>query len=148
MTTPGWAAGAWPRERLLSYFPTSSADPEPAYAVADAWEPPHELALPLDVCDRVRAAASRAHAIPSGNGTYFMPDLDPADETAILERFRAANALWWKVDVDDWFIGVSVTAPASGTRSTKTCMPERRGGSSRASCSSATATSTTAAPWS
>ncbi len=78
-TTPGWAAGAWPREHLLSYFPRSNADLEPAYAVADAWEPPHELALPLDVCDRVRAAAAASHPIPSQNGTYLFPDLDPAD---------------------------------------------------------------------
>ncbi len=107
MTSPGWAASAWPREHLLSCSPTGSGDPEPPYAVADAWEPPHELALPLDVCDRVRAAAGRTHAIPSGNGTYYMPDLDPTDETAILDRFQAANRLWWKLDeVDEWFIGV------------------------------------------
>ncbi len=68
--------------------------------------PGHLVALPLDVCDRVRAAAGHTHPVPSGNGTYYMPDLDPADEQAILERFQAANRLWWKLEVDEWHIGV------------------------------------------
>ncbi len=148
MTTPGWAASAWPRETLLSYVPTTSADPEPPYAVADAWEPPHELALPLDVCDRVRAAAGRAHPIRSGNGTYYMADLDPATSGPSSSGSRPRTGCGGSSRLTSGSSASSATGSANGTRNTKTCMRARRGGSSRASCSSATRTSTTAARWS
>lgn len=105
--TAGWAGTAAAREQLLAYTPTGPGDDEPAYAIADAWTLPDPAALPLDVCDRVLAAARASRiVVRTGNGAYHLPDLDAADEEAIIARFGAANALWWQLDLDEWHIGV------------------------------------------
>ncbi len=97
--TPGWAANPWARGQLLSYLPRGTGDPEPPYAVVDAWEPPHPLSLPADLCEHLTAsAASRAFA--TGNGSYHSLDLDPDEEGAVIDRFRDANDLWWRLDLD------------------------------------------------
>ena len=104
--TPGWAGRPFARGQLLSYLPLSPADPEPSYAVADAWTPPSGMALPGDVCSRVLAAARATLPAATGNGSYHLPELAERDTTAIPDRFRAANELWWQLDLDDWHIGV------------------------------------------
>jgi hypothetical protein len=92
---------------MLSHIPYLEGDQEPRYAIADAYEPPHALSLPLDVCDRVRKGAEGTVATPSGNGTYFYePDIDDGDRQAIHELFTAANRQWWGLEVDRWVIGV------------------------------------------
>ncbi len=61
------------------------------------------MSLPAELCDRlIASAASRAFA--SGNGSYHSLDLDPDDEGAILDRFRQANDLWWRLELDRWDI--------------------------------------------
>ncbi len=103
----GWAGGAEVRASRLSYLPRHDDDDEPPYAVADAWTLPHELALPSEVCERVRHAAERSAPTSSGNGTYYLqPALRPADRTAVVDRFAAANDAWWRLDVDRWHLGV------------------------------------------
>lgn len=96
-----WATGPEARHQLFSYLPAADDD-EPAYAIADAWEPLHPLALPADFCDRLVAAGKAADPRPGPNGTYLLPELEAADERAILGRFRAANAEWWHLDLDRW----------------------------------------------
>ncbi len=93
----GGAAAGWPEP--FRYSPDSAGDPEPPYAVADAWAPPHPLALPEDLCYRLRAAALRSPLRSlSDAGTYVAIDLDPGDEQQVLDRVRAANAAWWGLD--------------------------------------------------
>ena len=104
MSGRGWAAGPGPRRELLSYLPRDADDPEPPYAVADAWERPLALALPDDLCDRLVAAAEAARPGIRPNGEYRMLDLEPADEAAVRGRFREANAAWWNLDLDRWDI--------------------------------------------
>jgi len=100
----GWATGDGPRRDLLSYLPVDGEDPEPAYAIADAWELPHPLALSADLCDRLVAAGATAGTGPRPNGEYRQIDLEPEDRQAILSRFREANARWWHLDLDRWDI--------------------------------------------
>ena len=109
MTGRGWAATADATGRRLSYLaigPTA----EPTYAIADYWtEPP--MALPVELCGRILLAARAARPIPSGNGTYYLPDLDADIERAVVGRFAAANDLWWQLHLTDWFIGVKRYQP-------------------------------------
>lgn len=101
----GGTAAGW--SMPFHYLPTDTQDPEPPYALADAWVPPHPLALPADLCDRIRVAAlySPLHQL-SHDGTYIAVDLDPDDEQQVLERVEQANAAWWGLAVDEWVIGV------------------------------------------
>ena len=89
----------------LAYRPGSESDPEPPYAIADAWTPPHPLAVPADLCDRLRDAAQEAprrqHSL---SGTYISLDLEPADEREVLDRVAWANAAWWSLAVTDWHL--------------------------------------------
>jgi hypothetical protein len=117
---------------------------EPAYAVADAWKPPDALALPADMCERIRATAAATEPSASGSGTYyFEPAIDPADDTAIVYRFAEANGLWWDLDVDRWILRVKRYRPGTAHRPTKTSTRAPPGGSSLGSCSCPTRTSTT-----
>ncbi len=100
--TGGWASGDWPRRNLLAYLPLAADDREPAYAIVDAWEPPEPLALPERVCDRILAAAKAVAPSCGPNGAYVLPVLEPADERSVLERFKKANADWWRLDIDCW----------------------------------------------
>jgi hypothetical protein len=52
----GWATAPERRQQLFTYLPYGPDDPEPAYTLADAFEPPHPLAVPPDLCDRILAA--------------------------------------------------------------------------------------------
>ena len=104
--TGGWASQLEQRTRLLSYLPFDDEDEEPAYAVADAWEPPHPLALPAALCDRLVTAAEETEAGPRPNGSYHYIDLEPEDREAIVSRFEEANALWWRLDIDRWDVKV------------------------------------------
>ncbi|HEX2272528.1 MAG TPA: 2OG-Fe(II) oxygenase [Acidimicrobiales bacterium] len=113
MATPlstGWAVGNWPRSRLLSYLPPDG-DTEPAYAIADAFEPPHPLALPEEICDRLVAAAMAVRPTPGGHADYHLIELEPDDEAAILGRFAEANALWWNLELDRWDVRVQHYRP-------------------------------------
>jgi len=103
---PGWAGTAWPLENWLSYRSYGPDDPEPNYAVVDWFEPPHPLALPNDVCDRLVEAAKATTPSARRNGSDHLPDLDPDFEAAIIARFEQANALWWNLDIDRWTIRV------------------------------------------
>lgn len=105
----GWASGPWARRNLLSFLPYD--DTEPAYAVVDAWEPPHPLALPAALCDRLVTAAEAAQHIPGPNGAYCLPKLDPDDERDVLDRFRQANAEWWRLDLDRWDVMAKLYRP-------------------------------------
>ncbi|MDP9396831.1 MAG: 2OG-Fe(II) oxygenase [Actinomycetota bacterium] len=99
----GGAAAGWPEP--FRYSPDGAGDPEPPYAVADAWAPPHPLALPEGLCYRLRAAALCAPLRGlSDTGTYLTVDLDPGDEQQILDRIRAANAAWWGLEVSEWLL--------------------------------------------
>ncbi len=86
----------------LAYRPQED-DPEPAYAVADAWAPPHPLALPAELCERIRAAAQQSPLRQrSLSGTYVPADLDPADRQQVLDRLAQANAAWWNLAITEW----------------------------------------------
>lgn len=102
----GWASQLDQRRGLLSYLPFDDEDEEPPYAIADAWTPPHPLALPVDLCDRLVAAAKAAEVGPRPNGSYHYFDLEPDDRQAIVSRFEEANALWWRLDLDRWDVKV------------------------------------------
>lgn len=106
MTGGGWAAGIGPRRQLLSYVPFGDEDDEPAYAIADAWESLHPLAVPDDLCDRLVAVAQRTPPAARGNGEYRIVDPEPVDRDAIVNRFREANAIWWQLDLDRWDVHV------------------------------------------
>lgn len=102
-----WATERFARTERLSYLPLGPDDPEPAYAIGDAWELPDELALPVELCERIRETAARTEPSDSGNGTYFFePGLTKPDEAAVIERFAEANRMWWNLEVDTWVIGV------------------------------------------
>lgn len=109
----GWALGEQPRRDLLSYLPSGPDDPEPAYTIADAWTPPHELALPADLCDRVLAGRGELWRSreQSGNGDYYVCDLDAEDHREVVERFALANDLWWRLDLDTWYLGLKRYRP-------------------------------------
>jgi hypothetical protein len=105
----GWAAGEWARRHLFTY--PGDSDGEPPYAVVDAWEPPYPRAVPADLCGRLVAAAEDAEPHPGPNGDYRLPDLDPADEAAVLDRFRAGNSDWWRLDLDRWDVMAKLYRP-------------------------------------
>ena len=100
MSARGWAAGLDQRRQHLSYVPFDDEDEEPPYAVADAYEPPHPLAVPDDLCDRLLTVARAARPGVRTNGEYRMLDLEPDDEREVIDRFREANAAWWNLDLD------------------------------------------------
>ena len=105
MTAPGWAGTLDATSRKLSYV-SDGSEREPTYAVADYWTAPDPMALPVEICTRIIATARGSQPIQSSNGTYYLPDLVARTERAILERFAAANDLWWQLDLTEWFIGV------------------------------------------
>lgn len=116
----GWAGSPDVRARRLSYLPEADLVPyavdedgaEPPYAVADAWTPPHELAVPQEVCDRLLAAVRTTPPMPSDNGTYYLePKMSADDERAIVDRFAAANEAWWRLDLDRWPTGLKRYQP-------------------------------------
>lgn len=95
-------------------------------ARADAWEPPSEMALPVELCQEIRTFALAngkpyrhvggdvyplAH-IPAEDGTRYYPDrvrwpsLDlPQDLIdACVSRMVEANLRWWTLDVRAWWI--------------------------------------------
>ncbi len=107
----GWALTDWPLTRKWVHVP-AFGDSEPPYAVADAWTPPHPLALPESLCGRILTAASYATPAPSRNGTYYHDlDLSDADRQEVLGRFQQANGIWWRVDVNRWLLGVKRYRP-------------------------------------
>ena len=96
----GWATAPERRRDLCAYVPTRPDDPEPAYAVADAFEPPHPLAVPEHLCDRLLAAAEAAQPGMRTSGEYHRLKLDPDDEADIVARFREVNDIWWRLDLE------------------------------------------------
>ena len=100
----GWAAETEQRKKLFSYLQVDDDDDEPAHAVADAWEPPHPLALPPELCDRLVAIAEDTPPGHRRNGACHMVELDPELEWEVVGRFRAANRAWWHLDLDRWSI--------------------------------------------
>lgn len=102
----GWAVAEDGRSELyrrLAYLPTSEADDEPAHAVADAWSPPHPQAVPPPACLALRRSAAGLEPTRRG-GEYYFPTLEPEPERAVFDRFRAANAAWWRLDIDLWVL--------------------------------------------
>lgn len=98
----GGCASGWQEPWKLDPDPEG---PEPAYAAADAWSPPHPLALPRELCVRVREAARRAPLRRrSLSGTYVSvdDDLDPADRQQVTERLEQANGAWWALAITEW----------------------------------------------
>jgi hypothetical protein len=97
----GWALRTDIRHRLgLTYLPTGPDDPEPSYTLADAWEPPHQLALGDDLCDAIRETAAKPSVTP--NGTYHYAGLPDDLHAEIVRRAKAANETWWRFVIDDW----------------------------------------------
>lgn len=108
----GWALSRQAREALATYL-AGPGDSEPDYTVAEAWSPPHELALPGDLCDRVlvgRGALLRS-AAASGNGDYHDVTLSDDDRAEVIDRFELANGLWWRLDVTSWAMHVKRYGP-------------------------------------
>jgi 2OG-Fe(II) oxygenase superfamily len=113
MTSPGWAGTSEPLRERLAYLPYGPEDPEPAYAIADAWSPPHELSLPASLCDAVLASRGDllSPAATSGNGDYYAADLGWAERDAVVDRFAAANNTWWGLDLDEWQLAIKRYRP-------------------------------------
>lgn len=112
---PGWAGGPDAHGAMLAYLPPAEPkkelENEPAYAIADWWEPPSPMAIPPDLCRAVvEAAKLRSERITSTNGTYYT-GLDPAGFTPIIDRVKAANSIWWNLDVSRWELGVKHYRP-------------------------------------
>jgi hypothetical protein len=104
VTAQSWALDAWAVEQRLS--DPCPVGTEPATAVCDAWVPPHPLALPTELCARLRAAAVNSHPYCGPNGTYYLPELSEPDRRAVVGRFQAANGEWWQLDLDRWDVMV------------------------------------------
>ena len=83
-------------------MPFDRDDVEPPYAVVEVYEPPHSLAIPEDLCDRILAAARSARPSTRLNGEHRAPVLEPDDERAVLDRIREANDAWWCLAIDEW----------------------------------------------
>lgn len=81
-------------------------DTQPPYAIADAWQPPHRLALPQALVDRLRMAAAASQPITTGTGDYFLPELDDTTRADVVARFAEANAAWWGLEVTEWDVMV------------------------------------------
>lgn len=107
----GWA-WANKRDRWLAHIPTGEVRshaydvgrPEPAYAAVDAWTPPHDLALPAQLCVALRRAAVGVEPRNAGPADYFYAPIPAALEGEVVDRFREANSLWWGLDVDAWAV--------------------------------------------
>ncbi|MGN6243717.1 MAG: 2OG-Fe(II) oxygenase [Motilibacteraceae bacterium] len=108
MTTARWeghaALSGWEPRGYALHDPLD--DDEPPYTVADAWEPPHPLALDALLIDRLLEAAHACRPIPNGNGHYFLPDLDERTRADVVDRFAEANHAWWELEVAEWDVMV------------------------------------------
>ena len=103
----GWALGDEPREHLWSYIPAGYDDPEPPYAIADAWEPPHPLSLSEDLCDALRATADTAQPSQRGvGGTRYRDVVHGSLLDEVTSRCEQANQIWWRLLIDQWLIGI------------------------------------------
>jgi predicted 2-oxoglutarate/Fe(II)-dependent dioxygenase YbiX len=79
------------------------SNPEPNYAVVDAWEPPHQLALDADLCDAILATADEPDQADNWtNGNNYSDTLTPDLEAEVVARFETANRVWWGLDLTGW----------------------------------------------
>lgn len=118
---PGYAGGRVAQVSQLAYLappdPTGGLEGVPMSAAFDFWEPPAPMALRPEVCDEivaaVRASGDGFTHTPSSNGAYTY--LEPADLGELLEpvieRMKAANRLWWDLDIDKFDVAVKQYQP-------------------------------------
>ena len=106
-----WAETSWPQQEMLSYIrPLDALGREPTTTVVDWWTAPPMAIEPAD-CDRIIASAG--DPVASGNGSYFLLDdvLDRGLQAALISRVQAANAQWWRLDVDQFYIAAKRYRP-------------------------------------
>jgi PKHD-type hydroxylase len=121
----GFASGEWARTNNVSSLADSEA---PGTAVADWWTSPHPMALPVDVCDQLRAACTRPPDA-GGNGHYWIVTDELPDSVLLplISRVQAANTRWWRLDVDEYAVRVKRYVPGLGHAWHQDWHPRRNG---------------------